>query len=279
MKALVFNIQRFSVHDGPGIRTTVFFKGCNMRCRWCENPESISGTPQTEFHQTRCIKCKLCTGRATGTDACPSGALQTIGTWRATDEIMTELLRDRDFYQESGGGVTISGGEASMQHEALMELLEILKREGIHTVLQTNGLMPREKLAALAGLVDLFHFDLKGTDPEKHRTNTGADNTAILGNATFLSKGDYPVVFRLPLIPGHNDGGKDLATMAAFLDGIGARDVDVLPYHPMGESKIDLVGMDFPKLALPAMSGEIAKEKARTLTGAYRRVAVGGDIL
>lgn len=298
MKMFVFDIQRYSTHDGPGIRTTVFLKGCNMRCAWCENPESISASPQISFAEERCIGCRGCEA-ACPFDAisinsgypidktrcdlcgacvsdCPANVLNLIGTWRDVDDLVSELLHDREYWSGSGGGVTISGGEATLQANALSELLTKLRGHGIHTVLQTNGNMDWEKLERIARSVDLLHFDLKGIDDSRHRANTGLGNECILANARKLSEGKYPVVFRIPLVPGYNDSPDDLLHLMNFLNSIGANSVDVLPYHDLGEKKLDLTGMQ-GKLSLSSMNRADAMEKAHILEGEGRVVTVSGE--
>lgn len=308
MNILVFDIQRYSTHDGPGIRTTVFLKGCNMRCAWCENPESISLSPQISYAGERCMDCrgceKVCPRDAISINfgylrrdakrypidktrcdacglcvsACPTGALNLIGAWRDVDDLVAELLRDRAYWTESGG-VTISGGEATMQAKALGQLLAALRGLGIHTVLQTNGNLAWEDLERIARDVSLFHFDLKGIDETKHRANTGTGNERILANARWLSLGGYPVVFRAPLVPGYNDSPEDLLRLRDFLDTIEARSVDILPYHNLGEKKLDLTGMEGSRLSLASMSLVDAVEKARLLESEGRVVTVSGEDL
>ncbi len=301
MKVLVFDMQRYSIHDGPGIRTTVFLKGCNLHCAWCENPESISSSPQISFARERCIGCqnceKICPRGAIVSHAgypidkthceacglcvaaCPTGALNLIGTWWDVDDLVSEILRDRAYWLESGGGVTISGGEAALQTEALHELLAELRSQDIHTVLQTNGNLAWEKLASVAQDVSLFHFDLKGIDGSQHRTNTKVGNDRILANARRIMENGYPVIFRIPLVPGHNASPEDLLRLRDFLDDIGARSIDVLPYHNLGERKLDLLGMAGGRLSLASMSRIEALEKARFLAGEGRVVSVSGERL
>lgn len=299
MKIFVFDLQCYSTHDGPGIRTTVFLKGCNMRCAWCENPESISVSPQISFAGERCIGCKSCEAAcplgAISIDsgypidkarcdlcgacvaACPANTLNLIGTWRDVDDLVAELLLDRDYWSGSGGGVTISGGEATLQADALSELLAKLRAQGVHTVLQTNGNMDWGKLARIAQSVDLLHFDLKGIDDPRHRINTGVGNERILANARKLLEGNYPVVFRIPLVPGYNDSTNDLLLLRDFLQSIKARFIDILPYHNLGERKLDLTGMEGGRLSLPSMNRAEAIEKARVLEGQGRVVTVSGE--
>jgi glycyl-radical enzyme activating protein len=299
VKLFLFDIQRYSIHDGPGIRTTVFLKGCNMRCKWCENPESISKLPQISFDPERCIGCKtcekvclhnafthssgypinkaLCDACGICVSACPANALTLIGAWYDVDDLVAELIHDRDYWKNSGGGVTISGGEAALQVEALHNLLTILRGQHVHTVLQTNGNIPWQELEHFASEVSLIHFDIKGIDDIRHRENTGVGNGLILKNARRLSEGMYPVVFRVPLIPGYNDSPEDLVQLKDYLNLIEAHFVDILPYHNLGERKLALTGVEGGRLSLAPMSKIEAVEKARVLCGKGREVTVSGE--
>lgn len=299
MKILVFDIQRYSIHDGPGIRTTVFLKGCNMRCIWCENPESISTTPQISFARERCLGCrgceKACPINAINikdqfpidrarcdlcgacVSACPAKALNMVGMWRDSGDLVKELLLDRDYWVGSNGGVTISGGEATLQMEALIDLLARLQNQGIHTVLQTNGKLPWEELEFLAGNVNMLHFDLKGMNSGNHRSNTGVGNERILENAGRLVDGGYPVVFRIPFIPGYNNSIEDFVKLRDFLESINAQTVDILPYHNLGEGKLNLIGQQKKTFSPNMINRADVLEKAQILYRKGRTVLVSGD--
>ncbi|MCK5200848.1 MAG: glycyl-radical enzyme activating protein, partial [Spirochaetales bacterium] len=244
-RGIIFNIQRYSVNDGPGIRTIVFFKGCSMQCIWCENPESIAFQPQIAFHGNRCINCGICENvcprdaiiinHANHIDwekcnncgecvtPCPSEALEMIGRLMTVNEIMKEIKKDDACYKRSGGGITISGGEAASQFEFLQELLKSLKIEGYHVVIETNGYIKWESMEEIASNVDIVYFDIKGTNPEKHRQNTNVENSIILQNAENLAKCNYRVVFRIPIIPGFNDFPEDICRLDDFLSTVKAK--------------------------------------------------------
>jgi pyruvate formate lyase activating enzyme len=199
--------------------------------------------------------------------------------WRDVDDLVAELLLDQTYWARSGGGVTISGGEASIQVDALRSLLAKLRVKGVHTVLQTNGNMSWENLEKIARHVNLFQFDLKGIDDDKHRLNAGVGNERILTNAKRLSSEGYPVVFRVPLVPGHNDSLDDLLRLRNFFERIEACVVDVLPYHNLGERKLDLIGVEEGRLSLPSLSWMEAVNKARLLESKTYVVTVSGEDL
>ncbi len=278
MTGVIFNIQNYSVTDGPGIRTLVFFKGCPLRCRWCENPESLVMHPQLAFHGQKCVACKRCRIACphgaieyeSGTrvnwskcdncgncvDACNADALEMIGRNALVEEILREVGKDDAFYRRSGGGVTVSGGEATLQYDFLYALLEALKRKRYHVVLETCGFVTWEKLAALIPLVDIFYYDIKGIDPRIHRESTGVDNALILENARKLIEYGANVVFRIPIVPGINDGNRQLDALKQYLVKVNAIEVHLLPYHRLGESKLNEFRTDQSPLDIQSMNEE-----------------------
>lgn len=254
---LVFNIQRFSLHDGPGVRSTVFMKGCPLHCAWCHNPESQS--PRQEFVRLRhrCMHCERCsdeelanpvvTGRGPDdVELCPTGALQAVGEMMTPQVLVATLLSDRVFFDESHGGVTFSGGEPLMQAAFVTECLERLRAEGVHTALDTCGFAKWPDLAAAAAHASLVLFDLKLMDDTRHRAATGVSNQIILQNLTALTAIHDNIWIRIPVIPGVNDDETNIAATADFLRALpGIRHVDLLPYHATGEAKFARVGLDY----------------------------------
>ncbi len=259
----VFDVQRFSVHDGPGIRTTVFLKGCPARCLWCHNPESQSFAPEVLVVETRCASCGtcetvcphgapppgsgLCTACGACVDACPAGARRLAGRETTVEEVMEEILRDRVFYEESGGGVTFSGGEPLAQPVFLRTLVEACRDAGIRTAVDTCGFAPRDLVLALAPLVDLFLFDVKLVDDARHRDLTGLPVAPILENLRALAEVHGNVWIRIPVVPGHTDAENDIAATASLVAGLpGVRQVSLLPYHRTGAAKARRLGRDYP---------------------------------
>ncbi len=268
-KGFVFNIQRFSIHDGPGIRTTVFMKGCPLHCLWCSNPESQDATPNLMVRDMNCKGCGACKeicpkGAISLTEegirkiewgkcnqcllcvnACPYNALNICGTYMTVDEVLEEVLRDKDFYRNSGGGITVSGGEALTQNEFVTDLLKASKSEGLHTALDTSGYAPWEKLEKVLSFVDLILWDIKHLDPVVHKKMTGAENNLILEN---LLKASHikPVWMRMPLIAGFNDSETYIREFIRLAKKIAAEKVSLLPYHEGGKSKTDQMGRPYP---------------------------------
>jgi len=265
MKANIVDIKRFAVHDGPGIRTTLFFKGCPLHCLWCHNPESISPTPQLAYYSTKCVGCMscvsvcpscahqdckgehlydrtLCTACGACVAACPEQALTLFG-WNATlDELLPLLLEDRAFYDTSGGGVTLSGGECLMQAEFCAELLARLKKHGIHTAVDTCGFVPRQSLDRVIPYTDLFLYDLKAAEEDVHIRCTGQSNRLILDNLNYLDRQGCKTEIRIPYVPGHNDD--QMAGIHSIISGLKhVTQVRVLPYHNYAGSKYSALGM------------------------------------
>lgn len=268
-EALVFDIQRFSLHDGPGIRTTLFFKGCTLRCAWCQNPESHQPRQEVAFFAHCCIQCYACRALCpkaailTGTDrrindtlcdgcgncvaSCLTRALRMVGKSWGTEELLTEALRDQDFFVSSGGGVTLSGGEPMLQAAFLAGFLPALKAEGIHVTLETCGHFHWTEMERIAPFLDLIYFDLKQMDSARHKTYTTIGNELILSNFRRLAAVFPHLQPRMPVIPGMNDDEKNIAATAAILHECGMETIHCLPYHRMGEAKRGRIGIASPR--------------------------------
>jgi len=295
---MIFNIQRYCLHDGPGIRTAVFFKGCPMHCAWCENPESIQAQAQIGFYSRLCIGCgncqKICPNEAVvlGKDqridwgrcnncgacvkTCPASALQMIGEVLSVKEVLKRVLRDRKFFDRSGGGITISGGEPTLQYDYLIALLAALKNEGVHVVLETNGLLPWRKFEPLTNLVSIFYFDLKGMDLVLHQKHTGVSNEQILENARKLVAEQLNIVFRLPLIPTMNATPVAIKQLAVFLDEMEATEIHLLPYHRLGADKLEGIYTKQRLLSIPEMHVDEANKLKEIFEKPGRKVLIGG---
>ena len=268
-RGVIFDIQRYSIYDGPGIRTTVFLKGCPLRCIWCHNPESQSANIELSFKQEKCAQCGICgdvcpnhvhrfdrgvhtisrdkcvkCGRCVS--SCPYGALKLYGREIEVREVMKEVLKDIKYYKNSGGGMTISGGEPLFQPEFTAQLLQAAKYAGIDTCIETCGYAGRNVFKGLFGLVDLYIFDYKVTDKSEHQKLTGVDNELIMGNLQYLYDRGRSIILRCPLVPGINDTKEHLAAIAALCSKYPMiKSVEIMPYHNMGRGKYTELGRKY----------------------------------
>ena len=294
-KALIFNIQKYNLYDGPGIRTLFFFKGCPLRCLWCSNPEGQLRSYQILFKKDRCVDCGACAAvcpqgvhvmdSATGrhvimrdvecvgcrkcADACPQGALSISGEYRTISDIMSVIEEDVPFYQSSGGGVTLGGGEVLMQPEAAVNLLTACKQRGINTAIETCGYARPKVVRKAAEVTDLFLFDVKHMDSDRHYQLTGVRNELILENLQWLFENRRNVKVRVPLLKGVNDGGQDIESLVRFLepykDHRNCKGIDLLPYHKMGVNKYAQLGREYPLPGDPALSEEDLERVERVI--------------
>ena len=282
-KGTVFNIQRYSIDDGPGIRTTVFFKGCPLSCVWCSNPESQNLEPELMHRQSLCKRCyrcveacpegaitvgpdgieidrDLCTVCGDCVEACPHDAMWITGKEMSVDEVFEVVERDVDFYRDSGGGVTLSGGEVLLQPGFALALLKRCKEAGFHTTVDTAGQGDTEGLKSLLPYVDLVYFDIKHIDPKIHRAQAGRTNETILRNFEEVAASGVPFVVRVPVVPGFNDSSdaiSDIADLVATTSP-GAT-VHLLPYHRYGQQKYDMLGLDYELAAADTPSQDFMK--------------------
>jgi pyruvate formate lyase activating enzyme len=268
LTGLVGNIQNYSIHDGPGIRSTVFLKGCPLACLWCHNPEDLRFEQQVRWQREKCIACgdcatvcpqqalrltpdgvsiddALCTRCGKCAIACPTLALEMLGKAMTVAEVLAQVKKDELFYESSGGGVTISGGEPLAQAEFTAALLQALKRAGIHTTLDTSGNVSWADVEKCAGHTDLFLYDIKHLDPAQHEQLTGVDNALILANLHRLAERGANIWLRIPLIPGLNDAPEHIAAVGDLARELGIREVYLLPYHHLAMGKYEKLGLTY----------------------------------
>lgn len=279
----VFNIQKFSLNDGPGVRTVVFLKGCPLRCAWCANPESQRRSPEVEWKASACVGCGTCISQAPGAGtaqsggklhvdvrnlrgdsdeakaavaACPARALSIVGKVRTVEEVLAVCLQDKPFYEESGGGVTLSGGEALVWPDFCVSLLTCLHDEGIDTCIETEGHVPAATFRRAAPLLDHLLFDLKHVDRARHLTATGVDGQLMFDNLGWAIAQGMDVTVRTPVIPGFNDGPEEARAMARALREVGATSVQLLPFHNFGEGKYALLDRDYAFHGVPNLHSD-----------------------
>lgn len=283
-RGTIFNIQKFSLHDGPGIRTTVFLKGCPLSCKWCANPESQMAKIQIMYDSQKCVRCQTCVhtcqqqaitmderqhihinfakciGCLACIHACPANAIHNEGEGKTVTEILAVCRQDIDFYEESGGGVTISGGEGMMQPAFVEALLQKLKAENIHTAIETTGHVAEEIFQRLAPQFDLLLFDVKHYDNSKHKEGTSVGNELIIKNLRWAYENKLNILPRIPVIPGFNSSLADAQGIAGLLTSIGLKEVQLLPFHQMGERKYELLNRSYKLKGQKALYPEDLQE-------------------
>lgn len=280
---IIFNIQRYSIHDGPGIRTTVFLKGCPLRCAWCSNPESQKDSPEIAHRSTLCIQCgkcieacpkkaisflkkkvvinrKRCDNCGKCVEVCVSGAMKMFGQKQNVGEVFRKIRKDLDFYRSSGGGVTISGGEPLCQSEFVAALFKVCQENGIDTCLETSGMASSSALQKILPYTSLILFDIKLSSPDAHRKWTKKSNTEIVRNFVMVAQSEVPVIMRIPMIPGINDTDVELEGTARIAQHAvkdcrqGKLKIDLLPYHNFGLGKYHMLGRRYRLKSLTAPS-------------------------
>lgn len=281
MTARIFNIQKFCLHDGPGIRTTVFFKGCNLRCKWCANPESQKPDMQITWDSRKCTGCGKCAqvcprgakkpGNAgcvacgACVSVCPAGAIGKEGREATVEQILTEVLKDKVFYDHSSGGVTLSGGEVLLQGDFVKALADRLRKQGVHVAIETAGAVSESIFASVVQKMDYVLMDLKHYDTDKHLAGTGIGNVQVLANLRYLRSSGIPYTVRIPVIPGFNDAPEDASGFARLLTELDIKAVELLPFHQLGRHKYDLMNMDYEYGDFPQLHPEDLTEYRQRL--------------
>jgi len=292
----VLDIKRYAIHDGPGIRTTVFLKGCRLSCKWCHNPESQRERPEILYYVDRCTLCgacvsacehgaigvmgdrltldqSLCVGCGACVRVCPNGARELAGRAMSVEQVVSEVVKDTLFYEESGGGVTLSGGEPLMQAEFTRDIAVRCHELDIHTSLDTSGYAPEKELMKVAGTIDLFLYDIKVVDDAIHLAHTGVSNRGILRNLRMLDEMRKRIWIRFPLVPGVNDDEQSLSDLIDLIGSLRAVEaVQVLPYHRAGEGKYRRLGREYAFLGTEEPSGEDAAAYLAKETGLPVRI-------
>lgn len=306
MRGNIFDIQRFSVHDGPGIRTIVFFKGCPLRCIWCHNPESQKSTRDIAYYTDKCILCgecisvckngchsflsdegnkfsrhvflrDSCTACGFCAENCHASAIEQLGRRVTVNEVMDEVMRDCTFYKNSGGGLTVSGGEPLMQGDYLTALLTAAKETGIHTCIETCGYGSPETLKNIAALTDIFLFDIKETDSERHKKFTGVPLQPIIDNLRMLDSLGARIVLRCPIIPEKNLRDEHLTSIAGLTASLkNVTEINVMAYHTLGSAKYGALSLIDEMRGIPAMTEEQKKDCIQKITDELSALGVKG---
>ena len=296
----IFDVKQYALHDGPGIRTTVFLKGCPLCCQWCHNPEGIVASSQILYRKNRCIGCgecllacpedallltpegvitnsSLCKSEGACADVCPAKARELVGKTVSPEEIIEIVKKDLPFYSQSGGGVTFSGGEPLMQPEFLFDCLKLCGQEGIHRAVDTSGYAEIKIIKQIARETDLFLFDLKFMDSEKHRHYTGVSNPLILANLKYLARSGSRVTIRFPLIPGVNDNDKNIDLLGMFLRILPEIEtVHILPYHRYQENKYVHLNTAYMVKDIPLFTPDDLSRVKKRLENFGLKVDIGG---
>ena len=282
-KAVVFNIMRYSIHDGPGIRTTVFFKGCPLSCKWCHNPESINRQPQNVFNSQKCINCGHCGGNGDDKNCgeaeiknCPTGARETIGYDISLPELMKEINKDRLFYEQSGGGVTFSGGEPFCQAQFLLAVLESCRQDYINTAIDTSGFCDTASIMEAAKIANYFLYDVKFIDSAKHEKYCGVPNDIVLENLRYLAETNTNLLIRIPLIPTVNDDMAEMTAIFKFIEGFkNITLVHLLPYHNIHTDKYRKIGKQYELSEIPGDESQNINE-IKNLFASKFKTRIGG---
>lgn len=297
-KTVICEIERYATHDGPGLRTVVFLKGCPLRCSWCSNPETQRPENELYYNRKSCIGCQLCvTACPLGAlsyeegiridreacdqcgkcvDRCPTGSLNLVGQEMTAAEVLTEVLKDEAFYASSGGGLTITGGEVLMNAPFVMDLLRLAKAECLDTCIETTGYGNLNDLIGIAAYADTVYYDLKHMDDGRHRELTGVGNRMILQNLEVLSRFHGHVVIRMPILSGVNSDVACVKAAAEFVSGLGIREIHLLPYHALGKGKYLQLDRDYGLLLLEPPKTEEMEDLRRLVEAFGLEVKIGG---